>query len=502
MKKEKKLVIKDLEVKDIIKDNLKDFNKFIKKYKKNNLSNNINFTIILDNMSIHDKDIYFDYIPRILKDEGITKKTSFGNDRVNSSVLIDFDSLYYYRRLNDKDKLLNYFTEASKNNNILIFYSSKDIEEYDIIKESHILDTSPVYRISHSYNNELEYNSLISKYESNGIKYDISKENFNELYESVIDNDFAKSISISDYLYNYSIFNKLKSNDKCITIDTFNSFINKDEEEIIDEIINECNEKIDLNSLTGLSSIKEELNTLFNYVEFKKKINSKDTTYLNLFFLGNPGTGKTMVASIISSKLYEMGYLESDEIIKVIPTDLIGEFVGQTKNKIRNILNKAKGKLLFIDEAYLMYNPNYKAGNNPFMEEAIVELMKYLEDPKNIVIFAGYTNKMRKLYDANPGLKSRIYKEIEFNDYTKDELYKILSNDLNKQGLTIDKNNKKDIMNYINYLKKDKNFGNARSMLKLSQELIMTHANLNNNSLVITKEDLPKYKDDIKEMGF
>ena len=149
-----------------------------------------------------------------------------------------------------------------------------------------------------------------------------------------------------------------------------------------------------------------------------------------------------------------------------------------------------------------MYNPNYKAGNNPFMEEAIVELMKYLEDPKNIVIFAGYTKQMRKLYDANPGLKSRIYKEIEFNDYTKDELYKILSNDLNKQGLTIDKNNKKDIINYINYLKKDKNFGNARSMLKLSQELIMNHANLNNNSLVITKEDLPKYKDDIKEMGF
>ena len=493
--------INELNLSNEVKNNIEDFKSFISRLKKRHyVTYNNNFNIVIDHMSIKDIDVYLEVITNILLEKNIVSEVidydySDKNDSITySCIVINFDDhIPSFLKRNDDD-LIELFSDFSKKGNVLIFTSYKDIETYPSFKDSNIIRNSPVYRISHKENESFEYQNLIDKYESIGIKYDISKDNFNKIYTNMLDNEYAKRFEMSEYLYNYSIINSSQSKNDCVTVDDFKLIIKDEKKE---------KESIDINSLTGLSNIKEELNKLFNYVEFKKKINSKDTTYLNLFFLGSPGTGKTMTANLISSKLYEMGLLEYDEIIKIVPNDLIGEFVGQTRRKARDILNKSEGKLLFIDEAYLLCNENYKDGNNPYMDEAIVELLKYLEDPKNIVIFAGYKDKMKKLYDANPGLKSRIYKEIEFNDYTLDELFIILNNDLKEQGLKLDKNIKKDIINYIKYLKNDKNFGNARSMLKFSQTLIMNHANLDKDTLTITKEDIPKYEDNKKKkMGF
>lgn len=494
-KNEEKIKLEDLDVSEEIRKNIEDFNSFIHNIKKSN--GKIEFNIILDNMSRNDIDVYLEFITQTLIDEHIVNEIveyhhQF-NYKVNKNnvVIVDIDELPSFAIRYEED-LCNFLN--SHKSSLLIFYTSQDINNYDSFKDINITNTLPIYRISHKHSSDLEYDLLLNKYKDKNYTCDISKNYFNKIYDSIKDNSYAKSFGISDYLYNYSIVNNCKNGQRTINSESFSSIITDNKKET---------KKVDFNSLTGLSNIKEEINKLLNYASFKKNINSKEGTYLNLFFLGNPGTGKTMVANIISTKLYEMGYLKYDEVIKIVPNDLIGEYVGHTRRKTRDILDDAEGKLLLIDEAYLLYNPNYSKGNNPFMEEAIVELLKYLEDPKNIVIFAGYTNEMRKLYDVNPGLKSRIYKEIEFNDYTNNELYKILSNDLKKQGLLIDKNIKKDVLNYINYLKGDKDFGNARTILKLSQELVMNHANSNSSSLIINKEDIPKYiKNNNSRMGF
>ena len=190
-----------------------------------------------------------------------------------------------------------------------------------------------------------------------------------------------------------------------------------------------------------------------------------------------------------------------NKITEITPNDLTGEYVGHNKKNTKRILEQAKDGLLFIDEAYQLYSTTYKNGNNPYMEEAIVELLKYLEDPKNIVIFAGYTAEMKKIYNANPGIKSRIYGEIIFDDYNDDELYKILEQDLSKKGITINKTSKTKIMNYIKTIKQQKNFGNARTMKQLSQTLIMNHAN-KSKTLIIDETDLPKIEKIKNRMGF
>lgn len=504
MKKKKnideELFIDELDVSNEIKDNLKKFNDFILKVKK---KKDIYFNIVIDNMPNKDIDIYLEYVTKIMINEGIVSnvidykdKNKKSDNDTNNLIIAKIEDLPHHL-LWDDDDLFELFSEQSSLKNILLFATTKKINLCSSFKKLNVINIFPIYRITYEHSVESEYSMLIDKYKENKLKNDLSQDNFKNIYEKIKDNDYVNYFGISNFLYNYSIVNKCINNNDIVTIDSFDSIIKGNE---VKEI---TSNKKEIKSFTGLDNIKKEINRLLNYVSYKKKINSKDSTYLNLFFLGNPGTGKTMVANMISTKLFEMGFLEKDEVIKVVPTDLIGEYVGQTRDTAREVLNKAHGKLLFIDEAYLLYNSNYKSGNNPYMDEAIVELMKYLEDPKNIVIFAGYAKEMRKLYDANPGLKSRIYKEIEFNDYTKDELYKILSNDLEEQGLSIDKSIKKDILNYIDNLKKDTNFGNARSILKLSQELIMNHSNNSCDTFTITKEDIPKYEsNNTKRMGF
>ena len=222
-----------------------------------------------------------------------------------------------------------------------------------------------------------------------------------------------------------------------------------------------------------------------------------------MFFLGKPGTGKTTVARMYAEKLYELKYINSNNLVEITPNDLMGSYVGQTKETTRKILDKAKDGVLFIDEAYIIDDEIKR--NNTYMKEALIELLKYLEEPKNIVIFAGYEDKMKLLYNSNPGLKSRIYKEIIFEDYKTNELYEILTKDLLSKGLTIEKESKEKIIKYIEKLKKDTNFGNARTIKQLSQKMIMNHADkkLEVETLIIDSTDLPKEeKNNQVRMGF
>ena len=351
------------------------------------------------------------------------------------------------------------------------------------------------------------FNIVNSELKSRNIYLDISEDNFKKLIFKLINNgiinysegvntllsdltsvaiiDGKKEISEEDFVFLYGVV--------------------LDNGDIKNEEVKQDN---NAKKMFGLKEVKNEIKSLENYLSFIKKCDSKDKRmYLNLFFVGNPGTGKTTMARMFKDILFKLGYIKKNKITEIVPNDLVGEHVGETRGQTREILKRASGGLLFIDEAYLLYSKSYsKTGQNPFMEEALVELMKYMEDPSNIVIFAGYPKEMRDVYNANPGLRSRIFKEIEFKDYTNEELYKILNYNLNNFNIKLDKNIKKDIYKYIDSVKKDKDFGNARYIEKFAQVLINNHANrkIKDENYVIDINDIPKVikEKKVKKMGF
>ena len=491
--------IKNLNITDELKEELYYLNEKI-----NTIINSINKTnldIVIDERSQKEIDILLEYTVKIIEDYNIYKETiKFRDDTrirdIKDSVIVidDFNIFYeeYIDSWNKEKRLKNIFKDNKNNNNIMIFSCTNKItDNFDGINKS-IFNPDICIHLKGKTDTKNLYKELINRFNDENIPYNISYYNFKKIIESM-DNKIIKNINVIDYMYDYALKKIIINDNNIVDKKVFDEFIQKEKK---------TKSKNNINKMIGLNNIKDELDSLYNYLNYCKKYKIKENMYLNLFFLGNPGTGKTTVARMYSEKLYKMGYIDENKLIEVVPNDLIGEYVGQTKEAIRKILNKAKGGVLFIDEAYLLYTNSYSKGNNPYMDEAIVELIKYLEDPKNVVIFAGYPEEMKKLYNANPGIKSRIYKEILFEDYSTIELYQILNNELNKKKLVLDSKSKNKIIDYINILKQDNNFGNARSMLQLSQKMIMTHANNNKDTNVINYHDLPVIDNNKTKMGF
>ena len=464
------------------------------------LKNNMNINIIIDNLSQKKINILLEIILEAIKkykdDYNIIKYADYKDKDKNSIVIIDDFDMFCSKVIenwNTKERFKKFIKDNRENNNIIIFTCPDNIKRYLEKVDQCVFDINTCIRISGKLDEKNEYKKLIKKIKDLEIEYHLSYAEFKKILDNIKDNEFVLSCSIADYLFEYGVKRLLITNTNVIEMKIYEELIKEEKPK----------NKIELKNLVGLKNIKTEIDSLCNYAKFIKELKiDKEQTYLNMFFLGNPGTGKTTVARLIAEKLYNLGFLKENDIVEITPNDLIAEYVGQTRAKTRNILKKAEGKLLFIDEAYLLYNSNYTKGNNPFMDEAIVELVKYIEDPKNIVIFAGYTNEMKKIYEANPGIKSRIYKEINFLDYTITELYKILNNDLINKGLIIDKKSKQNIINYIKQLKNNKDFGNARNMKQLSQQLLINHSNRKIKTKIIDKEDLPILNNSKTRIGF
>ena len=428
----------------------------------------------------------------------------------NNILVLDFNPIneFYNRKVatdwHRMDKINSVIRSLLRNNIIVICSPSSDIVlDFFEYEDKNYLDLLNHYDIYEDNYDDVDVVKIFKLFDENHIIYNLTMKDLKEVYDSCSNTYISSSDKVS-YFYNYSV-NKFINNG-LVSKDSFKDFLNNN------EVVKVTEEKKEIvtkdKKYVGLNNVKDELNTLFNYAKYIKDLNiDKSSTYLNMLFLGNPGTGKTMIADEVAKRLYELDYLKSPKVVRIVPNDLTGEYVGQTRNITRRVLDKAEGKLLFIDEAYLICQNSYKNGKNPFMEEAVVELLKYLEDPKHIVIFAGYKDELRKIYDYNPGFKSRIYKEILFEDYSNTELIKILSNDLKEKGLEIDNKAKKEIKSCLNTLKEDKNFGNARTIKKISQELIMNHANrkIKNDNKVIDITDVNNLKinnKDSKRMGF
>ena len=251
----------------------------------------------------------------------------------------------------------------------------------------------------------------------------------------------------------------------------------------------------ELNSLVGLSSVKEKVNDLIVYQKVQKmrrdnNLHSAKST-LHMAFTGNPGTGKTTVARIVGHIYKKIGLLSKGHFVEVSRTDLIAGYQGQTALKVKKVIEEAKGGVLFIDEAYSITENEH---SDSYGRECLTELTKALEDYRDdlVVIVAGYTEPMNLFFASNPGLKSRFNTFIEFDDYSAEELDKILLMMCEKNDYMLSENANEKIMKYFADMinSKEENFANGRLVRNLYDDLIMNHAHRINKLSSVSRNDL------------
>ncbi|HEX2945599.1 MAG TPA: AAA family ATPase [Clostridia bacterium] len=232
---------------------------------------------------------------------------------------------------------------------------------------------------------------------------------------------------------------------------------------------------MELDAMIGLVEVKNRVRQISNIltVRAKKKelgLEGKPVC-LHMQFVGNPGTGKTTVARIMGKILGDLGLLSSGHFIELTRNDLVGEYIGQTTPKVKKAIKKAKGGIMFIDEAYSLY----QGSDNDYGYEAVSELIKAMEDLKDdlVVIFAGYPKEMEKMVNMNPGLRDRIAFRIEFPDFTSEELVRIFVRMCSENRFIIAEDALEALNGLIrkNFSARIENFGNARIIRKIFERV-------------------------------
>ena len=250
----------------------------------------------------------------------------------------------------------------------------------------------------------------------------------------------------------------------------------------------------DLKALVGLGGVKEEIEGIMNFAKIqnmRKEHGLAGTTMsYHLVFTGNPGTGKTTVARIVSRIYKDLGLLSEGHLVEVDRGGLVAGYIGQTATKTGDVLKQALGGVLFIDEAYTLANEEDKG----FGQEAIDTILKYMEDNRDnlCVIVAGYDELMEKFINSNPGLKSRFTRYIHFDDYKPEELYSIFEQSVKKNEYKLGRGVKTKLMGYLQdmYDNRDENFGNGRTVRTYFEQVITNQANRLATESEVTKEKL------------
>jgi probable Rubsico expression protein CbbX len=184
---------------------------------------------------------------------------------------------------------------------------------------------------------------------------------------------------------------------------------------------------------------------------------------LHMCFTGNPGTGKTTVAMRMATILHGLGHVRKGHLVAVTRDDLVGQYIGHTAPKTKEVLKRAMGGVLFIDEAYYLYRPE---NERDYGQEAIEILMQVMENQREdlVVIFAGYKSRMDTFFQSNPGLASRVAHHIDFPDYTVEELQQIAERMVEGLGLRLSDGARKALGEYLGLRREQPNFANARSL--------------------------------------
>lgn len=352
-----------------------------------------------------------------------------------------------------------------------------------------------------------------------------------ELEESLDNNINIEDLKLIENLLNDIVklddINKIKS-DLNDTAGLLNYYINGNVVELFEENEEVLNEEFDeiefvnkiepfleeLNKLVGLEEIKNEINKLIKYIIYREKTKDYldfEELNLNMVFTGNPGTGKTTIASILARMLYSLGYLKSEKIAFVTAEKLIAGYVGHTAIKTRKLLDEYKGGVIVIDEAYVLASPE-----NKFAHEAIAEILKDMETNETSIIFAGYEKEMKDFLKMNSGLNSRIGINYNFYNYKIEELNQMLINRIENMNKNSDKrlhltnSAKLKVLELIERESKTKNFGNARYINNLTDKILLNKADSVSYStnieelLEVTDINIPNetIKEKVKVIGF
>ncbi len=219
--------------------------------------------------------------------------------------------------------------------------------------------------------------------------------------------------------------------------------------------------------LVGLRPVKQRIREIAALLLVDKERRALGLTSeaptMHMSFTGNPGTGKTTVAARMGEILHRLGYVRSGHLVSVTRDDLVGQYIGHTAPKTREILKKAMGGVLFIDEAYYLYRPE---NERDYGQESIEILLQVMENRRDdlVVILAGYADRMDKFFTANPGFRSRVAHHIDFPDYAPDELMAIAQMMLAKQSYRFDEAARDAFGRYIEARMGQPHFANARSI--------------------------------------
>jgi len=203
---------------------------------------------------------------------------------------------------------------------------------------------------------------------------------------------------------------------------------------------------------------------------------ARETPTLHMSFTGNPGTGKTTVAMRMADLLHRLGYVRKGHLVSVTRDDLVGQYIGHTAPKTKEVLKKAMGGVLFIDEAYYLYRPE---NERDYGQEAIEILLQVMENNRDdiVVILAGYADRMERFFQANPGFRSRIAHHIEFPDYEDGELLRIAERMLEAQNYRFSAAARGAMAEYIPLRRSQPHFANARSIRNALDRARLRQAN-------------------------
>ncbi len=232
--------------------------------------------------------------------------------------------------------------------------------------------------------------------------------------------------------------------------------------------------------LIGLEPVKQRIRetaALLLVERARKSLGlAHDTPTLHMSFTGNPGTGKTTVALKMAGLLRRLGYVRKGHLVSVTRDDLVGQYIGHTAPKTRDVLKRAMGGVLFIDEAYYLYRPD---NERDYGQEAIEILLQVMENMRDdlVVILAGYADRMDTFFSANPGFRSRIAHHIDFPDYSNGELNQIAGHMLGAQNYTLSPGAEVALAEYIDLRRNQPHFANARSIRNALDRARLRQAN-------------------------